>query len=151
MKKNPPKEQWDPIVDEMVWLFRLIEKGLQLLVIIVLRSTVNVLRSLDIFFASEFTNYLFETYGTWFNNRLVSKALNYEGVKPEHFRVTVESTETITSYMIAIVKYEDMTLRNIKSYVPVRINMELSIPGRNIQVQKIDKNHVKVVMYLGQE
>lgn len=151
MKKKPPKEKWDPIVDEMVWVYRLIEKGLQLLVVIVLRPTVNVLRSLDIFFASEFTNYLFETYGTWFNNRLVSKALDYEGFKPEHFKVSVESTETITSYMITIVRYEDMTLRQIKAYIPRCISRELSILRENIQVQKIDKSHVKVTMYLGSE
>jgi len=148
MKKKQAKEPSDPVVDAMVAIYQLIVLGLQVLSAIILRSIVNFLIFLDSFFDSDFTAYLLQTYGSWYNNRLVRNALDYEGDTPSHFKVTVESTETITSYLIATVKYEDMTLWDIKSFIPMCIGRGLSINRENIQVQKIDKNHVKVVMYL---
>lgn len=146
MNKKKIKEPSDPIVDAMVWVFRFTEQLFQLAKSIVLRKTVDILKSLNDLFPGEFTYNLFESYGNWYNSRLIHNALDYENNTSNHFKVTVEDVQTINNYLVTTVKYEDMTEKNIRMYIPNRLAMEISANRKAIQIHRVDKNRVKAIV-----
>lgn len=134
------------MVDVMVWIFRFTKQVFQLAKSIILRKTVDFLKSLNDLFPGEFTYNLFESYGNWYNGRLIRNALDYENNTSKHFKVTVEDVQTINNYLVTTVKYEDMTEKNIRMYIPNRLAMEISANRKAIQIHKIDKNRVKAIV-----
>lgn len=146
MRIKKTKEPSDPIVDVLIWIYQLVGQIFQLAKAIILRKTVDFLKSLNDLFPGEFTYDLFESYGNWYNGRLIRNALDYENNTPKHFKVTVEDVQTINNYLVITVKYEDMTEKNIRMYIPNRLAMEISANRKAIQIHRVDKNRVKAIV-----
>jgi hypothetical protein len=149
MKKQNPKVSSDPIVDAIVWVIKLSELVVQLFISIALRKTVDLLRFIDSIVSTEFTSSICHSYGNWFNHRLVCKALDYERNQPTHFKVEVEDTETVNNYLIATIKFEDMTEKNIRMYIPNMLARGISANRKAIQIHKIDDQKVKAIIDIG--
>lgn len=146
MAKINKNEPTDPIVDLLVWLYRLAEKFVALIKSIILRITVDILKWLNEWFPSEFTSNLFESYGNWYNSRLIHLALDYESTSSHHFKVTVEDVQTINNYLVTTVIYEDMTEKNIRMYIPNCLCREISASRRGIQIHKVGRCRVKAIV-----
>lgn len=108
----------------------------------------KVLQLLDDLIASDYTYQLNSRYNKWHNNYLIKRALDYESKVGHYFKVTVEDSEIINELMILSVKYENMTKKSIRSYIPNCLSRETATERKNIHIHEAGENLVKVIIEL---
>lgn len=136
-------EEWDDTVQGIKYLVnsqinRLKEWGISL--------TGKAVNLLDDWLETENTYNLKTKYSKWHNNYLLKKTLDYESTSRHYFKVTVLESDTLHNLLFVLVKYENMTAKNIRSFIPNCLAREIMVDRKSIHIHDAGDNLVKVII-----
>ena len=113
----------------------------------VLRHTSQTLRLLADLFASDTIDHLALRYANWYNLRLMSSLLNFEGrMGKKRISLFVCSQETLDNLMIANLKSQNLELGDIETYVSSRLSVMGGINHAGISLTEVGRGESKLLI-----